>query len=298
MVEDTANGMTLFELSQHRFSSGSGGIGSANSTLLRSESKRQSIKAKQERRQALYLDEGQAHMVWKPKRVGRKPLTEITTAMQEMEKHRQDLHERQQKLLSRVQATREVLKVHKEELATLVEDKSPTQRQTSEKRWRTAITKVMEENEEMRRRKRNKKSLYFHEIVTQYVAAMAKEKSKAAKTQMAAKPEAPKAPKKQAPKKRPPANTVKMAPLHRGAIPLRTWKSLVFDDHLKTTTAPTAETRQKHLSQPFEEGSRETTVCDHILEEDGRITASVGDITQGENKMQSGTLFTFTTEDM
>ena len=295
-MEDTATSMTSFELPQYPASNGSASNAYASSTQLRPESKRHSIKAKQERRQALYLDEGQAHTVWKPKRAARKPLSGIATAMHEMEKHKQDLHERQQKLLSRVQATRKVLKVHKEELATLDEGmaEEDTQRRTSEKkRWRNAITRVMEENEETRKRKqsnRKKRSMYFHDIVTQYVEAMVKAKGEAADMQTAANPEAPKAPRTRAT-----ANSLKMAPLHRRAMPLRQWKSLVFDDHLKTTAA--AETREKHLSQPFEAGSREMTTSDCISEEDCPSTASVGDMTQRENN-QSGTPLTFSNDNV
>ena len=225
----------MYELPQYL--TGNGEV-SSTGTQLRSESKRKSIKAKRNHRRALYLDEGQAHTVWKPKRFARKVHVAIgmNTAMLEMEKHRQDLHERQQKLLSRVQATREVLKVQREELANLEEDvidvddwgigEAGGGRRADKRRWRSVITRVMEENDDMKQRERcsrKKRSMYFHDTVSQYVAAMTKYTPQS-ETGALAMNEMHK-------KRAPSSHSLKVTPLRTGLVPLRQWRSLVFEDH-------------------------------------------------------------------
>lgn len=214
---------------------------SSEGTQLRPESKRKSIKAKRDHRRALYLDEGQAHTVWKPKRVSRKVhvAVEISTAMLEMEKQRQDLHERQQKLMSRVQATREVLKVQREELANFDEDEmegdewliagqagAGRRAAVDRRKWRSVITRVKEEDtgDVKHREKRNRKklSLYFHNRVSRYVVAMAKPSPYS---------ETGGVPSHTMTKRAPSYHSLKMAPLRTGLMPLRQWRSLMFEDH-------------------------------------------------------------------
>ena len=226
-------------------------------TQLRSESKRKSIKAKKERRKALYLDEGQAHAVWKPKHLDRKQSGGTATALIEMEKNKQDLLERQQKLLSRVQATREVLKVQREELATMEEgegeeevsrinarprrfSENPRRRTLSDKgNWQTVVTREMEDTREMQRERRNRKkrSMHFHNIVSQYVAAMSK-----TSPHRETHPATAAAAQYTFGNRAPSSTSLKATPLQVGVMPLRQWKSLIFEDH-KITDA-----RHKHFS--------------------------------------------------
>lgn len=150
-------------------------------TQLRPESKRRSIKQKQQRRNALYLDNGEAYTIWKPKYL---KTAETSNTVLEMDKQKQDLYERQQKVLSRVQATREVLKVQREELATLEdeteEDVKSSVRQctTLREKWPNTVTGMTKENEkEKEQQSRKKRSTYFHNTVSQYVAVMMKSSS-------------------------------------------------------------------------------------------------------------------------
>jgi hypothetical protein len=217
---------------------GNGEITSSG-TQLRSESKRKSIKAKRDHRRALYLDEGQAHTVWKPKRFARKVHVAVgmSTAMLEMEKHRQDLHERQQKLVSRVQATREVLKVQREELANLEEDVADVEdwgiggpgggRRADKRRWRSVITRVNDDMKQRERHNRKKRSMYFHDTVSQYVAAMTKY-SPQGETGALVTSDAHK-------KRAPSSHSLKVTPLRTGVVPLRQWRSLLFEDHHRIT---------------------------------------------------------------
>lgn len=143
-------------------------------TQLRPESKRRSIKQKQQRRKALYLDNGEAYTIWKPKYL---KTAGASNTVLEMDKQKQDLYERQQKVLSRVQATREVLKVQREELATLEDEteNSVEQRTTVREKWSNTITGMTKENEkEKEQQSRKKRSTYFHNTVSQYVAVMMK----------------------------------------------------------------------------------------------------------------------------
>ena len=112
-----------------------------------------------------FLDAGCAHAVWKP-RCG--SVVECVT-------RKNDIQKRQHKLLSRVWATQQVLKVHRKqsETAIIVDDKEVdgTDQSISEERkmWQNVITKVMEDN---KKGKYSRKSIHFHNVVTQYVAAM------------------------------------------------------------------------------------------------------------------------------
>ena len=272
----------VYELPQHL--TGNGEVTSSG-TQLRSESKRKSIKAKRDHRRALYLDEGQAHAVWKPKRFARKVHVAVgmSTAMLEMEKHRQDLHERQQKLLSRVQATREVLKVQREELANLEEDVADVEdwgiggpgggRRGDKRRWRSVITRVTDDVQQRERHNRKKRSMYFHDTVSQYVAAM---------TKYSPQGETGALPTRGANKKRAPSShSLKVTPLRTGVVPLRQWTSLLFEDHHRITEK-TVE--QNHENYTYEE-RRLTTNCNGASSDlnVNRPTSSEGDL-PGEKK--------------
>ena len=277
---------TDFELSQ---SPTTNTIETSNGTQLRPERRRKSIKEKKERRKALYLDEGQAHTVWKPKHLTKKQSSGVSTTMLELEKQRQDLHERQQKLLSRVKATQEVLKVQREELATLDKDDTEeegiqdnAQQLTLNERGKrqNVITRETEENSKLKKKRRNRKkrSMHFHNSVSQYVAAMAKH-----------------SPYRETPTAVPFRNRVpstmslKATSLQMGVMPLRQWKSLVFEEH-KVTDA-----RQKLLSQslsPFETRivTNHDTVSGEFDTTPTMATASGADT--GENH-QPRPMFTF-----
>ena len=148
-------------------------------TILRSKTRSHSIKKKREKRKALYLDTGQTHMVWKPKHSKKKEATGFTDDIVE---NRLSLLDRQQKLLSRVEATRKVLKAQKEELATLEEESNSDNEENSEaqqptrkdgKKWQNAIARVMEDNSKRNKKEKStSKTLNFHDIVSQYMSAM------------------------------------------------------------------------------------------------------------------------------
>ena len=261
-------------------------------TMLRSESKRKSIKAKRGNRRALYLDEGQVHTVWKPKRFARKVHVAIgvRTSILEMEKHRLDLHERQQKLLSRVQATREVLKVQREELANLEPDQvdgdewilngqtAGRKTATERRKWREVIARVMDENDKLTRRERRnrkKRSMYFHNTVSLYVAAMTKQSPQ---KETGVVPDSLN-------KRIPSSHSLKMAPLRTTVMPLRQWRSLLFEDHHRVT----ANNVESNYSNHDYEGLDATE--DYSESAGGfdgpRITASEGNLT-----MRAGPLTT------
>ena len=243
----------LYELLQQP--TGNGDLTTTHTgTQLRSESKRKSIKAKRGNRRALYLDEGQVHTVWKPKRFARKVhvAVGVSTAMLEIEKHRQDLHERQQKLVSRVQATREVLKVQREELANIDEDEverdewmmngcsEAGRRAMDRRRWRNVVTRVMEDERDGSTRRergnRKKRSMYFHNTVSQYVAAMTRQPLQ---TETAV-------PVDHIKKRAPSSHSLKLTPLRTGVMPLRQWRSLVFEDHHRVAANQTEPNHTDH----------------------------------------------------
>ena len=146
---------------------------------LRSTAKTKSIRQKQDKRKALYLVAGQSHSVWTPRKPSLKQQSAFTDVVMEVVRNKQDLQERQKRLRSRVRATQLVLKVQREEL----EEKegggggegervqTPT---TERKMWQKVIKKVMVENTKAKRGKHSKRSLHFHEVVSQYAEKMAK----------------------------------------------------------------------------------------------------------------------------
>ena len=141
-------------------------------TQLRSTAKTKSIRAKYDKRKALYLIAGQSHSVWTPKKPSVRA-TGLSDVVMEVVKNKQDLLERQQRLRSRVMATQQVLKVQREEFADASKDEgdeSPPLPQKT-KMWQKAIKKVIEDNTNAKRRKRSKRSLHFHDVVSQYMAS-------------------------------------------------------------------------------------------------------------------------------
>ena len=151
--------------------------GTVPDAQLRTTAKTKSIRKKQDRRRALYLVAGQSHSVWTPRQRSVKKQS-FTDVVMEVVRNKQDLQQRQKRLRSRVMATQLVLKVQREELddaAREGEEDEVVPTPTTEKRmWQKVITKVMEDNTKAKRRKRSKRSLHFHEVVSQYAEKMSK----------------------------------------------------------------------------------------------------------------------------
>ena len=153
--------------------------GTVPDAQLRSTAKTKSIRQKQDKRRALYLVAGQSHSVWTPRKPSLKKQPAFTDVVMEVVRNKQDLQERQKRLRSRVRATQLVLKVQREELEEEEGggggEGERVQTPTTEKRmWQKVIKKVMVENTKAKRGKRSKRSLHFHEVVSQYAEKMAK----------------------------------------------------------------------------------------------------------------------------
>ena len=114
--------------------------------------------------------------MWTPRRPS-KPCAGFTDIVMEVMRNKQDLLERQQRLRSRIMATQQVLKVQREEMAAMSdedgEEDSTVQEAAAEKKkkWQRAIKKVMEDNTKAKK-KPSKRSIHFHDVVSQYVATM------------------------------------------------------------------------------------------------------------------------------
>ena len=124
---------------------------------------------KQDRQKSLYLGAGQTHMVWKP--------THQQTEKNMGVENRQDLVERQHKLQSRIMATQEVLKDHREELAVVNEEDEeesvevPQPMSKGRNKWQKTIQHVIKDNTKGKKTI-SKRNVHFHEIVSMYVETM------------------------------------------------------------------------------------------------------------------------------
>ena len=123
------------------------------------------------RQKCLFLDAGCAHNVWKPR----------SGSVVERMRPTKDIQKRQHKLLHRVWATHQVLKVHRKqsETAMIVEEEKETDGvdqsiSEEQKKWQKVIARVMEDNKKAKQKGGSNVSLHFHSVVTQYVAAMSK----------------------------------------------------------------------------------------------------------------------------
>ena len=147
---------------------------------------------------SVYLRDGEAHAVWKPSAPSPTtpkavPPSHFIDVVQEVMRQsgKMNLRERQRQLLSRVTATRQVLKEQNEELAAVAElteedeeeeeggqrsVSAPGQRDTpGRKMWQHLIKSVIDEkkeNEKDRKRNRKRSTVHFHEVVTNKVASM------------------------------------------------------------------------------------------------------------------------------
>lgn len=154
------------EKMEHEQEEESQAVPTMGDTMLRPKQKTESIKAKRNKRKALYLDAGQTHMVWKPTRQESKKNIRLTDS-----ENRQDLLERQQKLQSRIMATQKVLKDHKEELA-IVSDEEESIEVHHDQPMSKKQQKITKDNAKAKRKKRSKRSVHFHETVSEYVETM------------------------------------------------------------------------------------------------------------------------------
>lgn len=142
---------------------------------LRPEAKTKSIRAKQDKRKALYLSAGQRHSVWTPKQPSLKKSAGFTDVVMQVVKNKQDLLKRQQRLRSRIMATQLVLKEQREEIAECSDDGGEGEQSTMpEKRvkWQSAIKKVIDDNTKAKKKKHSKRSVHFHDVVSRYAATM------------------------------------------------------------------------------------------------------------------------------
>lgn len=249
-----------------------------DATQLR-EGRSRTVGVYQRSRTSLYLRNGKAHSVWKPRRyTERNPASGISN---EVEEQRQDLHERQQNLLSRVQATRDVLKEQKEELArhpeenqSGVEEKEEEEKEgeekkeeraqesdqthtNSEQRWQYAIKSVMKKKAGPSTTKDLKRMPWqFHDVVSQYIATVSQSSphSEAQPTVAQERQRAPTVP------------CIKSSSAEDGVIPLRQWKSHYY------ASKKVKQERQERMKQFSTEPSIPTPKrLVTIAEEDGEV---------------------------
>ena len=263
---------------------------------LREKGGNERVRVYRRARTSLYLRDGKAHSVWKPKRhTERKRVSRVDN---EVVEQKQDLHERQQNLLSRVQATRDVLKEQKEELARQPEehqsgmeveekekeredeeeegdresDQTHTSTTNGEQRWQHAIRSVMEENVGKKTRKDLKRMPWqFHDVVSQYVAAVS-QPSPHSEAQPVVAQERQRAP-----------TTPYMKSEQDRVISLRQWKSQYYE------SKKVKQERQERMKQFYTEPS----IPKHLItiaEEDSEVpspTATTVEIVMSSNSNQT-----------
>ena len=199
-----------------------------------------------DRRNCLYLDTDQTHTVWKPKHSKKKETTGFT--VMEVIKNRRTLLDRQQKLLSRVEATRKVLKAQKEELATLEEDSNSDNEENSEaqqptqkdgKRWKNAIARVKKDNRTANKKAKRaaKRCIRFHDTVSKYVSDM----STSSPNHGAQLPTGPTEAEGAALYSR-----KRAAPVRAATMSLLQWKSQVFEDQREENGTPNPIRKEKN----------------------------------------------------
>lgn len=181
------------------------------------------------RKSSLYLTHGKEHTVWKPKHHSKTGHPTFSDVVKEAIKRKQELQERQKSLLDRVQATQDVLKIQKSELAKISEssekgiqeeegvkeakrsDEFGVPTLTSKGRWQRAVKNVTgEKKSESKKNDMKIFGLHFHDIVNQYVAAMPQSTSQS---------EFP-------PKDHSGPSALESTSVQNGGIPLQRWKRL------------------------------------------------------------------------
>ena len=137
---------------------------------------------------SLYLHDGEAHTVWKPIQLSETtPSTKFFNVVREAMARKNELYERQKNLESRIQATRNVLKMKKDELVTIVEEEVEEEGNVTEQeglntshtsteikqKSQQATTKEEEELDSKIPKRMRKMSLFplqIHNMVSQYAA--------------------------------------------------------------------------------------------------------------------------------
>ena len=127
-------------------------------------------------RKSIFLRDGDAHAVWRPKR--RRPHPALATVVDQMVQQtplQSSLRERQRTLLYRVRATQEVLREvdFAEEMDVDGEVEATPAEPHSRRRWRKAKDSVVSELHKSKTAKKEK-GHQFHDVVSQYMAHMNK----------------------------------------------------------------------------------------------------------------------------
>ena len=202
------------------------------------EPTRENKKRPLNKRRSLYLRDGKMHSVWKPKSYSELKVTsKFQGAVKKVMKEKEDLHKRQQNLLNRVQATRDMLKEQKGELARLQDEEEdtteenetqdeavggsdPSHAHTPAKQWQRVIKKVVDNNAVHNKNNPTKKKPWqFHDVVSQYMLAVSKSRD-GHQAQRSAQEliRAPSSP---------------CLPASSGVVPLRQWKSMMVKSRQK-----------------------------------------------------------------
>ena len=127
-------------------------------------------------RTSIFLSDGDAHDVWRPKR--RKPRPALATVVDQMVQQvplQSSLRERQRTLLNRVRATQEVLREvdFAEEMDVDGEEEATPAEPHPKRRWQKAKDSVVSELHKSKTTKKEK-GRQFHDVVSRYMAHMEK----------------------------------------------------------------------------------------------------------------------------
>lgn len=118
-------------------------------------------------RKSIFLKDGEAHAVWRPKR--RRTHPALASVVDQMAHQSSSLRERQQTLLYRVRATQQVLREVDIKEEEEEEELQPAPVPRSRCRWRQAKDSVVSE---LQNSKAEKEKIQFHDIVSQYMDRM------------------------------------------------------------------------------------------------------------------------------
>eukprot|EP00731_Ephydatia_muelleri_P033340 Em0028g15a len=120
-------------------------------------------------RKSIFLRDGEAHVVWRPKR--RRSHPALASVVDQIAHQSSSLRERQRTLLHRVRATQEVLReVDIQEEGAVVDEVQPSSVPRSRTLWRQAKDSVVSELQ--RSKEATKEKIQFHDIVSRYMDRM------------------------------------------------------------------------------------------------------------------------------
>ena len=120
-------------------------------------------------RKSIFLRDGEAHVVWRPKR--RRSHPALASVVDQIAHQSSSLRERQRTLLHRVRATQEVLReVDIQEEGAVVDEVQPSSVPRSRTLWRQAKDSVVSELQ--RSKEEATKKIQFHDIVSRYMDRM------------------------------------------------------------------------------------------------------------------------------